>query len=287
MKNLYHYIKNIILYKYYMVLYIDVCSDLHIDQWDTTLEQDFPCGERKYNPLIWDNSQSNILIIAGDVSDNLNLTIEYINKLEDKYEHILFIDGNHEHIKSYPTLYNKEYIYTKINNQGCKNLIYLPYNDFIIDRTVFIGCCGWWDYNNFNNTDIINNLEYFKNWIDHFNISEERDFIYNVYKRSKLEYNELIQKLQKYETNEAIDNIIIVTHTQPNIKFVEEQNMSTELNTKFENITKKKYKKLKYWIFGHTHTQFFEKKDINYICNPRGRPEDYNRENYMLYSFTI
>ena len=265
---------------------IDICSDLHIDQWNKNLEQKYPCGIRKYNPEINFDSTSKILIIAGDISDNLNLTIDYINSLSSKYEYILFIDGNHEHVEIYPKLFDKEYIYKKVKNIGCEKLIYLPYNDFILNKTVFIGCCGWWNYNNFNVSNINDSLDYFDEWMPNLCKSDSRDFIYNVYERSKLEYKELVEKLEKYENDSKIDNIIIVTHSQPRIKFTS-IDLSTEINTKFENITKKKYSKLNSWIFGHTHEQIFEKTDINYICNPRGRPEDYNRETFKLYTFKI
>jgi len=44
-----------------------------------------------------------------------------------------------------------------------------------------------------------------------------------------------------------------------------------------------KFKKLSKWIFGHTHTQHEGKKNgIEIICNPRGRLEDFNRENYII-----
>ena len=291
MKSLYFYIKHIKtnkkIYIYiYIYMNIDICSDLHIDQWNKNLEQKYPCGIRKYNPEINFNSNNNILILAGDISDNLDLNINFINNLSNKYKYILFIDGNHEHVEKYPSLYSKEYIFKKIKKYGCKNLIYLPYNDFILDKTVFIGCCGWWDYNNFNISDINNSLNYFDNWISDLSKSDSREFIYNVYERSKLEYKELIEKLEKYQNDSNINNIIIVTHSQPRIKFTS-IDLSTEINTKFEDITKKNYSKLNSWIFGHTHEQIIEKTDINYICNPRGRPEDYDREDYSIYNLKL
>ena len=35
-------------------LMFDLVSDLHIDQWDTTLEQKYPCGDRKHNLIKWE-----------------------------------------------------------------------------------------------------------------------------------------------------------------------------------------------------------------------------------------
>ena len=264
----------------------DICSDLHIDQWNKNLEMKYPCGIRTDSEYKWNKTNNKILIIAGDVSDNLDLSIDYIDNISEYYDKILYVDGNHEHVEKYPELYTKDYINQKIKVKKNDKLVYLPSNDYIIDNIVFIGCCGWWDYNNFDINAVMKSIDYFKNWIDHFVESECRDYIYNVYERSKLEYKDLINKLLKYQNDERIESIVIVTHSQSKKKFVE-LDLATEFNNNFENITNKKFNKLKYWIFGHTHKHILQNDDINYICNPRGRPEDYNRETYNLYSITI
>ena len=75
---------------------------------------------------------------------------------------------------------------------------------------MFIGYCGWWDYNNYDLEEIKKSLDYFEDWIPELNGSDSRDFIYNVFSKSKSEYNELIFKLNKYHLNNDILNIIIV-----------------------------------------------------------------------------
>ena len=50
---------------------------------------------------------------------------------------------------------------------------------------------------------------------------------------------------------------------------------------------KKIYIYLYIYEFGHTHEQIIEKTDINYICNPHGRPEDYDREDYSIYNLKL
>ena len=43
--------------------------------------------------------------------------------------------------------------------------------------------------------------------------------------------------------------------------------------------------KLKYWIFGHTHTQIEAPTlHVKFIAHPRGRPEDFNRLTYLVKS---
>ena len=59
-------------------LYFDICSDLHIDQWDPSYNVKNSCGLIKNFPLEIQDSKSKYLIIAGDVSDNIHLSIEYI-----------------------------------------------------------------------------------------------------------------------------------------------------------------------------------------------------------------
>ena len=55
----------------------------------------------------------------------------------------------------------------------------------------------------------------------------------------------------------------------------------TEYSTKFEELLK--YKKISHWLFGHTHLQYDEYyKGIRFVCNPRGRPNDFNRIQYNL-----
>ena len=56
----------------------DICSDLHIDQWNTNLEMKYPCGTRTDSEYKWNKTENKILIIAGDISDNLDLSIDYM-----------------------------------------------------------------------------------------------------------------------------------------------------------------------------------------------------------------
>ena len=48
----------------------------------------------------------------------------------------------------------------------------------------------------------------------------------------------------------------------------------------FKNI---KSDKLSHWLFGHTHYDICDKIDgVEYVCNPRGRPDDFNRLEYDI-----
>ena len=261
---------------------MEVCSDLHIDQWSNKYTNKYPCGEKKLISFEFKKTNSEYLIVAGDISDTLNTSLNYLDKISEHYEKILFVDGNHEHVNIYPKLYSTKYINSLVefNNK----LVYLANKPYIIDQTVFIGCCGWWDYNNSDKTSIEKCSNYFDEWIPHFTKNDNDNFVNNVIEQSKKEYNYLNKNLEKFNNDPNIKNIVIITHTLPTQEFFDKDKdkieLATEYNSKFENLLK--YDKISHWIFGHTHTEWQKINNIEFICNPRGRPEDYDREIYNL-----
>ncbi|VVU94833.1 Calcineurin-like phosphoesterase [seawater metagenome] len=270
---------------------LDLVSDLHVDQWSHIYKTKYPCGQVKEYPFKFALSDSKYLVIAGDICDNLEDSIKYVNDISQYYEKILFVDGNHEHVYAYPKLFDKKKISKMINNN---KVIYLPDNSYKIKDTVFIGSCGWWDYNDSNPRNIQNCLDYFKDWIKDFTEKETLTFINSVIQKSKEEYQYLNSELQKYEKDETVKNVIIVTHTLPSKKYCDRNDnqefntddFSSQYNTKFKKLLN--YRKISHWFFGHTHKQWDDKVDnIHFISNPRGRPEDFNREEYFIKQISI
>jgi len=270
-----------------------IMSDLHIDNWNTNLECKYPLGLRKNNPIKFEDNLDKILIIPGDISDDFDLSLDYLNNISKYYNKIIFIDGNHEHVSKYPSLYKKKDMIIKTNNYNNNKLIYLSKEPYVINNTVFIGNCGWWDYNKEKN--INNYIDYFDNWID-FNEKDINLFHKNVLIKSLIEFYYLKEKLNNYQDNDNIKNIVIVTHTIPHKRFCKEllpnniinDNYDCLLNSLFESINKKTYSKISHWIFGHVHCYYNEIIDgIHYICNPRGRVEDYDRVEYKPITIEI
>lgn len=268
----------------------DIVSDLHIDQWSTKYKNLYPCGEIKDIPYTFGKSTSDYLIVAGDISDSLEESINYLENISEYYKNILFVDGNHEHVCAYPKLFENKNISDMIKNNNIK---YLSYEPFQINNTIFVGCCGWWDYNNSNKDCKNKSLTYFDNWIPHFTKEDNLKFIENVIEKSIEEFNYLKSILDKYEKNDLIENIVIVTHTVPKKKYCNNftdndifGSFLTEYNTKYEELFK--YKKISHWIFGHTHQVWYDiNNNIQFICNPRGRPEDFDRTEYKIKQIII
>lgn len=277
---------------------VDIVSDLHIDQWNTSYLNKFPHGTISNNPYKF-NPQSKILIVAGDVSDDLSLTLNYLDTLLNLYHYILFVDGNHEHAHRYPNLYTHEEINNKIIQLNHRNkndnhkgkLVYLTKNSFHINDTVFIGCCGWWDYHKEQNKN--KHEDYFSKWIPHFSKNENKQFIENVIIRSKEEADSIKQKINMYKNDDTISQIVLVTHTIPHEDYTSEKNGDTLVNNYLSELVLNKNNnknKINYWIFGHTHDHYEnenKQNNIRFICNPRGRPEDYNRKHYNLKTISL
>lgn len=262
---------------------IDIVSDLHIDHWSNDIPCKYPYGVKKHFPLHVIKSDSDYLIVAGDISDDINLSVDYLNYISKYYKKILFVDGNHEHVNNYPNLYDHDTIYNLINNE---KIIFLSKSPYVINKKVFIGCCGWWDYCNKNSESLKDNLKYFTSWIKDFTKDKSIEFIKNVINRSMKEYDILIENLEKYTNNDAIEEIIIVTHTIADSKYADSNCEDSQFNSKFKNIFK--YKKVTNWIFGHTHQKFDEFfNNVKITCNPRGRPDDFNREIYSIAKIII
>ena len=85
---------------------IDLISDLHIDHWNPKIKSLFAIGEVKNYPLDLgkETDRSKILIVAGDICDELNQSIDYLDHISQYYDKVLYVDGNHEHIKQYPEI---------------------------------------------------------------------------------------------------------------------------------------------------------------------------------------
>ena len=265
---------------------IDFISDLHIEQWDERIKIKYCNGIIKHFPLnIKKNKNSDYLIVAGDVSDNIDESISFLEKMDKEYKKIIFIDGNHEHTDEYPYLLDTNKVHNKIKDN---RIHYLYDNPFIVDNTCIIGVCGWWDYTNNKN---INDLTYFKRWIKHFGEKEERIFIDEVIKKANQEYLNLKGYIEKYEKDDNIKNIIIVTHTTPEEFDYDEKELNeldTIINQELKKLINSKYKKIKYWIYGHKHSETDRKfNNIHFLCHPRGRPEDYDRKEFNVKTLKV
>jgi hypothetical protein len=196
---------------------LDISSDLHIDQWDKRYKMAYPCGKVKTSPIKFSQTKNRILIVAGDVSDDLDISLNYLDEISQFYDRILFVDGNHDHVSAYPRLYTDEEIQRKVTALNNEKIIFLPKTHYVNGDTVVLGVCGWWDYNKRDPSSIEDAKKYFDEWIPEIANSKGGSikFIESVIKRCKEHHQYLKHFLGKYQKDPKIKKIIVVTHTTP------------------------------------------------------------------------
>lgn len=250
----------------------DLVSDLHIDFWDVDHQTD------------WLEYQSaDTLVIAGDTSDWVDQTIEYVRKLiVPCYDNVLLIDGNHEHQPQFPELEEsvKNWRWS-IAQQA--DILDPAHDDVIIDGVRFIGANGWWTFDfgepNISQETSVNAL------------CERTDWGTDTWQKQRIQAIIDAGSLRDRVQDAQLDDLplVMVTHSLPHPSCISwnvypEHNESVGLygNSLYETVFEADRRKLmQYWVFGHNHDQ----KDIPYgdcklISNPRGRPRDWNRTDY-------
>ena len=237
---------------------IDIISDLHQDYWDMR----YNIVDRQYHAPFTLNPtpETDILIVTGDVSNNITLTLEYLKYWKRKYKFVLFVDGVKEHTQK---LYSVTEIANEMKRPMYKGIYHIPSRPFIINRIAIIGVSGWWNYYA-NNTN------------------DSKELKIQIIRMASIEYNYLKNLLIRLENNNNIERVVVMTHAVPTKSCSQPENISRQLNGLLQEIIDSGYyKKLTHWIFGNTHVRHDKiEKGIRLICNPRGLPFDFGRVNY-------
>lgn len=251
---------------------IDVISDLHVDYW-------------KEYPYDWKNkSTSEMVIIAGDVSDYLDEVVSELKKACSVYKDVLYVEGNHESSFCMNDMY---YANTYINNNmmGHKNFHNLNNTIFIKDDIAFIGVCGWWDFE-ICKPDVSKDkgIECFDTSWNKLHELTKNDIVNNIVNAANRDARNIEERLD--ELKKAY-KICLVTHTVPHRELiskdypVNKDSRSHYGNSKIQSMIESE-DAIKYVIFGHSHDACLQKAFLSkmFINNARGRPKDYNRREY-------
>lgn len=267
-----------------MVLIFDLISDLHVDYWDKT--------DYQYDWKKMKNQDS--VIISGDIADSLDTTIIELKKACESYTTVLYIYGNHEATMYYDDLGK----ISKIISDGMKhypNFINLSETDYINDNVVFIGACGWWDFEMGQNET--NKSIYKQKSIESFDVTwnkieglSKEQIVQNIINQANIEYLNLKSRILIHEKQNM--QICLVTHTIPNIKVINPKrytysNISLMGNSKISCLINRK--SIICSVYGHDHNGDLENyiDGKRYVNNARGRPLDQNRRMYFPYTLFI
>lgn len=216
-----------------------------------------------------------ICILAGDIGNpyqtNYDIFMKFISK---NFLKIFYIAGNHEY-------YNKTKMIEETNEfmekyfQQFDNISFLNNNYEIYDNYCFIGTTLW--------SKIIN---------PNFEIND----IYNIPNFDYIQYNRLnmlsVDFLQ--DALQKNNNCIVITHHVPSSSLIDIKYKTPQMlpyNQWFycdmHDLFETNENKIKYWIYGHTHTQSnVIINEIPFLCNPIGYPNENSILDFQK-SFTI
>lgn len=225
-----------------------ICSDFH-------LEFLHPIDQIK---LIENLINADAIVLAGDISTK-KFIVKNIKQLCDKYNHVIFVAGNHEYYGS-----SFEEITTLLLNIKRDNFYWLDNSEVTIEGQHFVGGTLWFD-----DHDNLNVL-YEKYMNDFFYIKDFKKHVYEKNKESIFYFKEKIT-----------EDSVVVTHHLPSWKSVHKNYQYDNLNRFFvcdiESIIYAKQPKL--FIHGHSHNSVRYKIDgTEIICNPLGYINEKNKE---------
>ena len=254
---------------------IDIISDLHEDFWNLKIPSLLYLDKSIDFPLnLAPSPNTDILIIAGNISGDLDISLQFLEHCRHVYKYVLFVDGDKEHHAKLPNMYSPTSIVTELSKSNFNNIYYLPVQPFLYNDVAIVGVSGWWNFSGsipiqFENTNL--------------SVDYNNKLIRNIIKAASLDYEHLDHVLSQTESDPRIKTVIVVTHTPPHSECVDD-NISTNLNALMQPLVSGAYSKLKYWIFGHVKNPItLNINNIQFISNPRG----YNRTEYHTINIKI
>lgn len=249
----------------------DLASDLHIDISNGGIDWE-----------IQKAPDSDVLIVAGDIANTIDLTVEELVRAAKVYNTVMFVDGNHEHYSNFPKLTIEDTVNElRTLIQDHNNIIYLnPSNSVhIIDDVAFIGCNGWYDFK-FTPASISRSVA-ISTWMKHSN-DKYCNFSKGEPTCLAIEHADIIVKeVKKLQGNNSIKKIVIITHTSPHrdgVTWKEHDSNWNILNGAYGNSVMANVwkadvnKKIVHAVYGHCHaySDFYAADGIRFIANPRG-----------------
>lgn len=265
-----------------MTLDIDYVSDVHLGFYANKCEK-IELIDKLVMNKIKPQAKAKILVVAGDIDENVDRVCEFLYACSKCYSKVIFILGNHEYyIPNMKFIYMdpmaKEYNYNSMNKIHKLNEIFKGDSSIIfLDKTNDTkGICS---YNNFiiagdtlwyRPKNIIDWLYYYPTQTDFTAILSElskKDKILKLHNDSMVWYNNLPNDID-----------LIVTHIPP----IRNKKNNRGINGCYYNEVEEY--KASTWIYGHDHKQ----NDVlingtRFVSNPWG----YNTKDFKIKTLTL
>lgn len=253
-------------------LSFDLLSDLHIDRWPAESALDYSNGKN-----------SDVAIVAGDVSNDPQVTLDELKRIAQVYKTVLFIDGNNEFKRALLAEKNFNLDATedelRLGIADIPNVHYLNDCTFIRDGVAIIGRNGHWDFKGYEPAV---SEEEGRQWLASW-LKTDTQTMEVFARQAHRDFEALRDQVIELNKNPNVHTIIVVTHTVPTGKLLNAPppHLALACNATQGNSEMEKLKdhdsgnKIKYWLFGHQH----DFRDVwidgtRFIAHPRGTPAE-------------
>lgn len=227
--------------------------------------------------------EADALIVAGDVANNIGEVHKFFNRLNRKkryYEHVFYVDGNHEH-------YANANQRRSIAETRAKIIAGLPENvtplwdvDYArIGRFYVVGDCGWYSCDSVGEP-AHNRAVWRTEMNDATNIGfgiHEPTMPWDLAEQHAARLRVNIEKVCAIDSEARL---IVVTHMAPHRLAVssDPKHLTTNpfyVNTHMTPLMADFKERIEVWHHGHTHHRGDKMIDSVYVvANPRGYPRE-------------
>jgi len=238
---------------------IAIISDLHID-----INKNHKVVEALIDRCR--KKEADLLLVAGDISEKVKLTIETVQKLKEELQiPVYYVPGNHDLWNKYDTGRKTDDMYRMF----CEDENCLASGSKVIGEDItLIGDIGWYDYS-------FGYGRYTKEEFDRMSHAGRtwQDFNFNDWsKDNEGKSEEMLRKLEQQLKDCKTKHKIVMTHMVPIPEFTVQQAnemwyyFNAFIGTEKLHELYQKYG-VQYGICGHIHCRKRMKKDgITYIC---------------------
>jgi hypothetical protein len=137
-------------------------------------------------------STSLFCVVAGNVSDDLEVLRDVLQHLGNNYRGVFYIDGSLEHRELFE--YDNRIQSIRSICEGLDNIVYLHNHVVILNGVAFVGCNGW----HFNRP-VLNNIE-------------DEDYL-DKYRNDDIAY--LVSTIKQMQDHDEVRTIVIVSNSIP------------------------------------------------------------------------
>ena len=267
---------------------IGAISDLHIDRHPKLNAQHYL--DTLVDVVI--KREIELLVIAGDISNDYRQVIQFINDLKEKLNiPILFVPGNHDLWSDGTDKSSQEIFDIYTQQDAC--LIKQPY--IIDDEWAIVGHTGWYDYAFANGKFSLEKLERGK----HYGATWQDKVRMDCDMTDKALSLQAAQQVEADIERVGTRKMILVTHIVTHPAFVVPTPhrifdfFNAYIGTKYFNYIYDSYN-IQYSIMGHVHfRKTLTEKSVHYLCPCLGyqrqwRTDNISQEiNHALMDFTI